>query len=117
MIIRRMGRSILLSSSADDRCPTPRRRIMTTQTNKIAIVTGASGGLGAAVAERLAKDGFTVVGNYACNAASAAVVARMERAGGRPAAPEAEISDVAAVPRMFDSAETAFGGVDVLINN
>ena len=91
---------------------------MTTETNKVAIVTGASGGIGAAVAERLAKDGFTVVVNYAGNSASAAaVVARIEGAGGRAVAAQADISDVAAVARMFDSAETAFGGVDVLINN
>ena len=91
---------------------------MSTQSNKVAIVTGASGGIGAAVAERLAKDGFTVVVNYAANATSAdAVVARIEAAGGRAVTAQADISNVAAVARMFDSAETAFGGVDVLINN
>jgi len=91
---------------------------MTTQSQKVAIVTGASGGIGAAVAERLAKDGFTVVVNYAGNAASAdAVVARIEAAGGRAVAAQADIADAQAVRRMFESTETAFGGVDVLINN
>jgi 3-oxoacyl-[acyl-carrier protein] reductase len=88
------------------------------QTDKIAIVTGASGGIGGAVAERLARDGFTVVVNYAGNAASAeAVVARIEAAGGRAVTAKADISDAVAVARMFETVETAFGGIDVLINN
>jgi 3-oxoacyl-[acyl-carrier protein] reductase len=91
---------------------------MTTQSRKVAIVTGASGGIGAAVAERLARDGFTVVVNYAGNAASAdAIVAKIEAEGGRAVAAQADIADAGAVRRMFESAETAFGGVDVLINN
>lgn len=91
---------------------------MTTQTQKVAIVTGASGGIGAAVAERLGKDGFVVVVNYSGNAASAeAVVARIAAAGGRAVAAQADIADPQAVRRMFDSTETAFGRVDVLINN
>src|ERR1700730_13163923 len=91
---------------------------MIAQTNKVAIITGAYGGIGAAVADRLAKDGFTVVVNYSGNAGSAqAVVARIEAAGGRAVAAQADISDAAAVARMFETTETAFGGVDVLINN
>src|SRR5207302_7636277 len=91
---------------------------MTSPTKKIAIVTGASGGIGAAVAERLAKDGFIVVVNYAGNGASGeALVAKIEAAGGRAVTAQADITDAAAVGRMFDTAEAAFGGVDVLVNN
>jgi 3-oxoacyl-[acyl-carrier protein] reductase len=91
---------------------------MTSQTNKVAIVTGASRGIGAAVAERLAKDGFTVVVNYSGSQAEAeAVVRKIETAGGRALAAKADVSDPAAMRRLFDSAEAAFGGVDVLVNN
>jgi len=91
---------------------------MTIETGKVAIVTGASGGIGAAIAERLGRDGFAVVVNYAGNAASAeAVAARIGAAGGRAVAIQADIADAAAVRRLFDAAETAFGGVDVLVNN
>jgi 3-oxoacyl-[acyl-carrier protein] reductase len=91
---------------------------MTNPSNKVAIVTGASGGIGGAVADRLARDGFTVVVNYAGKAQPAEdLVRQIEAAGGKAVAHQADIADPEAVRKMFDAATTAFGGVDVLINN
>jgi 3-oxoacyl-[acyl-carrier protein] reductase len=91
---------------------------MTTETPKVAIVTGASRGIGAAVAERLANDGFTVVINYSGDAKSAEALARkIEGKGGRALTAKADVSNPNAVRGMFDAAEAAFGGVDVLVNN
>ena len=91
---------------------------MTDQTGKIAIVTGASRGIGAAVAARLAKDGFTVVINYSGDVKSAeALAGRIEAGGGRALAIKADVSDPKAVREMFERTEQVFGGVDVLINN
>src|ERR1700722_17103432 len=95
-----------------------RRRKMTNESKKVAIETGASRGIGAAVAERLARDGFTVVINYSGDPKPAEALARkIENAGGRALTAKADVSDAKAVRGMFDAAETAFGGVDVLINN
>jgi 3-oxoacyl-[acyl-carrier protein] reductase len=91
---------------------------MSNKTNRVAIVTGASRGIGAATAERLAADGFTVVINYSGDTKSAEALARrIEDKGGRALTAKADVSDPNAVRGMFDAAEAAFGGVDVLVNN
>jgi 3-oxoacyl-[acyl-carrier protein] reductase len=91
---------------------------MTDKTSKVAIVTGASRGIGAAVAERLAGDGFTVVINYSGDTRSAETLAgKIEANGGRALAVKADVSDPRAVHGLFDAVETAFGGIDVLVNN
>jgi len=86
--------------------------------SKVAIVTGASRGIGAAIAQRLARDGLNVIVNFAGNAGEAeALVREIEKAGGRAITAQADVSDSAAVARVFDAAEAAYGGVDVLVNN
>ena len=83
-----------------------------------AIVTGSSRGIGAAIAERLATEGFAVVVNYSGKAEPAdELVRKIEGAGGKALAQKADVSDASEVAAMFDAAEAAFGGIDVLVNN
>src|SRR5215469_8786328 len=118
MIIRKRKAPISLPSDQAGLPAKPGRKKMTNQTNKVAIVTGASRGIGAAIAERLAADGFTVVVNYAGKAAEAETLAgKIEKAGGRALTAQADVSDPKSVARLWNAAETAVGGVDVLVNN
>jgi 3-oxoacyl-[acyl-carrier protein] reductase len=85
---------------------------------RTAIVTGASRGIGAALAKRLAKDGFQTIVNYVSSPDRAQeVVDTIEAAGGRAKAINADVSDARAVRTLFDQAEADFGPVDVLVNN
>ena len=84
----------------------------------MALITGASRGIGAEIAKRLASDGFRIVVNYVGRVDAAEAVANDIRAGGGEVrVVQADVGDSAAVAAMFDEAIGAFGGVDVVVNN
>ena len=90
---------------------------MTNSSTKSAIITGSSGGIGGSIAKRLAKDGFSVVVNYAGKPASAeALVADIKSAGGRGIAVQADVAIAADVERLFKESMDAFGKPDVVVH-
>jgi 3-oxoacyl-[acyl-carrier protein] reductase len=87
-------------------------------TSQIALITGASRGIGATIARRLAQDGYAVAINYANNAAEAdALVNELTRDGAQAIAVQADVSKAEQVQAMFAAIEDKFGKIDVLVNN
>src|ERR1044071_757629 len=85
---------------------------------KVAIVTGASNGIGRAIAERLAQDGTLVIVNYAKSPDKAkAVVAGIEASGGLAVAIQADVSEVTEARRLVRETVQRFGRLDILVNN
>jgi 3-oxoacyl-[acyl-carrier protein] reductase len=91
---------------------------------KVALVTGSSRGIGRAIAERLGRDGASVVVNYYANRAGAdeharadEVVRTIDKSGGSAVAAEADVADAEQLRSLFDVAEQQFGGLDILVNN
>jgi 3-oxoacyl-[acyl-carrier protein] reductase len=92
--------------------------LSTPSATKVAMVTGSSRGIGAAIAKRMAADGHSVVVNYAGSEAEAqAIVQGIQAARGRAVAIKADVSILADVAALFDRAEAEFGGVGFLVNN
>jgi 3-oxoacyl-[acyl-carrier protein] reductase len=86
-------------------------------TGKVALVTGASRGIGRSIALRLARDGFAVVVNYGGNIAKAEeAVADITAAGGRAIAVQADVAGAAAVEHLFKETVDTFGRIDVVVN-
>jgi 3-oxoacyl-[acyl-carrier protein] reductase len=85
---------------------------------KVAIVTGASKGIGAEIAKHLAAEGASVVVNYASSKSAAdKVVAAIERKGGKAIAVQADVSNPKDIPHLFAECKKSFGRLDVLVNN
>lgn len=87
-------------------------------TGKVAVVTGASKGIGASIAKHLAAEGASVVVNYSSSQEAANhVVAEIVRGGGKALAVKADMTKKTDIERLFTAAKNAFGDIDILVNN
>jgi 3-oxoacyl-[acyl-carrier protein] reductase len=109
------------SRTTDNKTENRIKEVMSTDqklARKVAVVTGASKGIGAAIARQLAKEGAAVVVNYASSKSGAdKIVAEVTEAGGRAVAVQGDIAKRADIERLFAEAEKAFGKIDILVNN
>src|SRR3981081_951020 len=106
--------AIEMSSTRDS----SRRKDMSRLKNKVAVVTGASKGIGAGIAKGLAAEGAAVVVNYASSKEGAdRVVAEIVGKGGKAVAVQGDVSKASDVQRIFAETKKAFGTLDVLVNN
>ena len=91
---------------------------MSKLTGKVAVVTGASKGIGASIAEHLAAEGASVVVNYSASKAAAdAVVKRITAKGGKAVAVQGDVSKLEDISRLFAESKSAYGKLDILVNN
>src|SRR5215470_5299490 len=91
---------------------------MSTLKGKVAVVTGASKGIGASIADHLGAEGASVVVNYASSKAGAdAVVKKIKEKGGKAIAVQADVSKPEDITRLFEETKKAYDHVDILVNN
>src|ERR1700741_1661183 len=91
---------------------------MSKLTNKVAVVTGASKGIGAGIAKALAAEGASVVVNYASSKTDAdRVVKEIAEKGGKAVAVQGDVSKAADITRLFTETKKAYGKVNILVNN
>jgi 3-oxoacyl-[acyl-carrier protein] reductase len=90
----------------------------TSSIERVAVVTGGSGGIGQAICRRLAADGMAVTINYAGRPQEAELIVKaISESGGRAIAVRADVADEDQVSKLFDTTEESFGGVDVVVNS